>query len=65
MDLSKLDRAQLEAILLDPPGRDAGPLRCSEQDVFDRLPAVRSERSPQPEQRPIRAASDSRGTNSN
>jgi DNA repair protein RadC len=45
MDLSKLDREQLEAILLDPPGRGTGPLRCSEPDLVEQLPRPRSERS--------------------
>lgn len=39
MNLTKLDKAQLEAILLDPPDQEDEPLCCSEQFVTDHLPA--------------------------
>lgn len=45
MNLAPLDRSQLEAILLQPPSVEAGPLRCSEQLAVDLLPTAADERT--------------------
>lgn len=45
MNLTLLDRAQLESILLDPPVFEPEPLRCSDQEALVYLPARDGERA--------------------
>ena len=45
MNLTLLDREQLESILLDPPVLEPEPMRCSDQVAVDYLPVRDGERS--------------------
>jgi DNA repair protein RadC len=45
MNLSMLDREQLEDILLNPPREEAPPLQCSDRITLDAPPAGRAQRS--------------------
>ena len=45
MNLSMLDREQLEDILLNPPRVEVNPLQCSDSITLDCLPTGPAERS--------------------
>lgn len=45
MNLTLLDRGQLEALMLDPPRTESEPLRCSDNAALDLLPQDQAERS--------------------